>query len=125
MRKLLLLIFTLTLAAGSVDGQIFKHQNVRKTEKSLSGRSSARRKEPKVREPRTVLKAKKKQEANEKKLKNNYNQSIKDSQKRTIEIQTPEVQERMKQNKKDIDLRDKTRKKKVNSSTKKAGKKYR
>jgi hypothetical protein len=124
MKKILLLIFILSLAAGSADGQILKKHSVRKTEKGLSGRSAIKRKEPKVKEPRTVLKAKKKQEANEKKLKSEYNKSIERSQKRTYDIQTPDVQARMKQNQKDAALRDKARKKSISSSTKKAGKKY-
>jgi hypothetical protein len=49
---------------------------------------------------------------------------VKQSQKRTIDIQTPEVQDRMKQNKKDTAARDKEKKKKVRSGSMKAGKKY-
>jgi long-subunit fatty acid transport protein len=81
-------------------------------------------KEAKVKEPRSVLKAKKQQEANDKKLKKDYEKSIRQSQKRTIDIQTPEVQARMKQNKKDSAVRDKAKKKKVKTGTKKAAKKY-
>ena len=82
------------------------------------------KKEVKVKEPRTVLKAKKKQEANDENLKKSMRQSVKRSQKRTIDIQTPEVQARMKQNQKDSASRDKVKKKKVTAGTKKAGKKY-
>jgi hypothetical protein len=124
MKKILLLIFILSTAIGSADGQIFKKHSVRKAEKGLSGRSAIKRKEPKVKEPRTVLKAKKKQEANDRKLKNEYDKSIKRSQKRTYDIQTPDVQARMKQNQKDAALRDRARNKNISSGTKKAGKKY-
>ena len=55
-------------------------------------------------------------------LKKNYDKSVKKSQKRTYEIQTPEVQARMKQNKKDYAARDKEKKKKVRASTKRQGK---
>jgi len=49
---------------------------------------------------------------------------VKQSQKRTVAIQTPEVQDRMKQNKKDSAIRDKEKKKKVKAGSKRAGKKY-
>ena len=120
MRKFFLFLFLLSLATGSCNAQIF-HKN---PEKVLFGKSHGNRKESKVKEPRTVLKAKKKQEANERKLKRDYEKSVKRSQKRTVDIQTPEVQVRMKQNQKDSAARDKAKKKKVKTSTKKAGKKY-
>ena len=69
--------------------------------KDYSGNRLGKKKQVKVKEPRSVTKAKKKQEANERKLKKDYAASIKRSQKRTIEIQTPEVQARMKQNQND------------------------
>jgi hypothetical protein len=71
-----------------------------------------------------VLRAKKKQEANDRKLKRDYDKSIRRSQKRTIDIQTPEVQKRMKQNKKDFSARDKEKRKNVKAATRRAGKKY-
>jgi hypothetical protein len=46
------------------------------------------------------------------------------NQKRAFDIQTPEVKARMKQNQKEITVREKTRKKKNHSGTKKAEKKY-
>ena len=71
-----------------------------------------------------VLRAKRKQEANDRKLQKQYDKSIVKSQKRTIDIQTPEVQARMKQNKKEITTRDKKNKKKVRGGSKGAEKKY-
>jgi hypothetical protein len=41
-----------------------------------------------------------------------------------VDIQTPEVQERMKQNKKDNSIRDKKKKKNIETGTKGAEKKY-
>jgi LAS superfamily LD-carboxypeptidase LdcB len=120
MRKLFVILFLLLLAIGSGDAQIF-HKN---PEKELLGKSLGKKKEVKAKEPRSVLKAKRKQEANDRKLKKNYEKSIKRSQKRTIDIQTPEVQARMKQNKKDSAVRDKTKRKKMKSGIKRAGKKY-
>jgi hypothetical protein len=49
---------------------------------------------------------------------------VKKSQKRTLDIQTPEVKERMKQNQKDSEAKYKSKKKNSSSSTKKAGRKY-
>ena len=71
-----------------------------------------------------MLRAKKKQEANDRRLKKDYDKSVKQSQKRTIDIQTPEVQARMKQNKKEDVTRYKDKKKKVKEGSKRAGKKY-
>jgi len=78
----------------------------------------------KVKAPTKVLRAKRRQEANDRRLKRNYDKSVKRSQQRTIDIQTPEVQERMKQNQKDYKIRDKEKRKKREGGTKKAEKKY-
>ena len=120
LRKLFLFIFILLLAIGSCNAQIF-HRN---PERQLFGKTPGIKKEPKVKESRTVLRAKKKQEANDRKLKRDYDKSIRRSQKRTIDIQTPEVQKRMKQNKKDFSARDKEKRKNVRAATRRAGKKY-
>jgi hypothetical protein len=119
-RKCILFVLLFSLAIGSSNAQIF-HKN---PEKQLLGKSHSSRKEPKVKEPRKVLKAERKQEANDRRLEKNYEKSIKKSQKRTIDIQTPEVQARMKQNKKDTAVREKEKRKKVRASTQEAGKKY-
>jgi hypothetical protein len=119
-RKLFLVLFILTLAIGSSDGQLF-HKN---PEKALFGKTVGRKKEAKVKEPRSVLRAKRKQEANDRRLKRNYDKSVKRSQKRTVDIQSPEVQARMKQNKKDNSIRDREKKKNIETGTKGAEKKY-
>ena len=120
LKKVFLIIVILSLAAGSGNAQIF-HKD---PEKKLFGRTHMNGKTAKVREPRSVLKAKRKQEANDRKLNKEYDKSVKQSQKRTVDIQTPEVQARMKQNKKDYTARDKQKKKKMKKSTKEAGGKY-
>jgi hypothetical protein len=117
-RKLFLILFLLTLAIGSSDGQLF-HKN---PEKALFGKTVGRKKEAKVKEPRSVLRAKRKQEANDRRLKKNYDKSVKRSQKRTVDIQSPEVQARMKQNKKTITARDRRRRRKDETGMKGAGK---
>ncbi|HEY5470969.1 MAG TPA: hypothetical protein VIK07_10635 [Bacteroidales bacterium] len=124
MKKIFLFIFIISLAIGSCNAQLIKKHDSRKGEKGLFVKIFGNRRAAKVKEPRAVLKAKKKQEANDKKMKRDYVKSTKASQKRTYDIQTPEVQARMKQNKKDSSARDKEKKKKVKKTTKKAGKKY-
>jgi len=120
LRKVFLLIFIVSLASGSGNAQIF-HKD---PEKKLFGKTHMNRKAAKVKEPRSVLKAKRKQEANDRRLNKEYDKSIKQSQKRTVDIQSPEVQARMKQNKKDYTTRDNQKKKKVKKATRDAGKKY-
>jgi len=113
-------IFLLSLSICSCNAQIF-HKN---PEKQLFGKTLGKKKEVKVKEPRSVIKAKSKQEANDRRLQKEYEKNVKRSQKRTIDIQSPEVQTRMKQNKKDYTKRDKEQKKKVRASTRRAGEKY-
>jgi len=120
MRKFFLFLFVLFLTVASANAQIF-HKN---PEKQLFGKTHGSRKEAKVKEPRKVLKAKKKQEANDRRLKKAYDKSVIQSQKRSIKIQTPEVQARMKQNKKDYTRRDRDKKKKNKASSKEARGKY-
>jgi hypothetical protein len=124
MKKILLFIFILSLAIGSANAQLIKKHDTRKGEKGLFVKFFGNRRSAKVKEPRAVLKAKKKQEANDKKLKKDYVKSTKASQKRTYDIQTPDVQARMKQNQKESASKEKTKKKKIKKSTNKAGKKY-
>lgn len=124
MRKFLVFIFILGLATGPVNSQVFRKNVLKSTEKDLFGKSNGSSKGAKIREPRKVSKSKKQQEAKEKKRKKDYAKSIKKSRKRTIEIQSPDVQTRMKQNQKDLISRDKIKKKKVKSGSRKAGKKY-
>jgi hypothetical protein len=124
MRRIIFLVFILSLCIGSANAQILRKNAGRKAESGLFGKTVGNKKEAKVKEPRSVLKAKKKQEAKERKVKKDYAKAVKRSQKRTIEIQTPEVQARMKQNQKDAILRDKIKKKTIRTSSKKAGRKY-
>jgi hypothetical protein len=120
MGRFFLIVFVLSLTIGTANAQIF-HKD---PEKKLFGKTLGNKKEVKVKEPRVVLKAKKKQDAKEKKRKKEYSKAVRQSQKRTRDIQTPEVQARMKQNQKDSEVRDKAKKKQSRTTTKKAGKKY-
>jgi hypothetical protein len=74
---------------------------------------------------KSVLRAQKKQAAKDRKLKKDYEDFVKANQQRSIEIQTPIVKERMKQNIKNADASYKAKKKHNSSRTKNAGKKYR
>jgi hypothetical protein len=119
-KRVLFTFFILLIISGQGNAQIF-HKD---PEKQLFGKTHLKKKEVKVRQPRSVLRAKRKQEANERKLKKDYEKSVIKSQKRTVEIQSPDVQDRMKQNKKDITARDKGKHKKLKSGNKEARKKY-
>lgn len=120
LKNVFLFILLLTLTIGSGDAQIF-HRN---PEKQLFGKTPGIKKESKIKGPRSALKAKRKQEANDRRHNKDYENAIKRSQKRTIEIQSPEVKARMRQNKKDYSKRDRQKEKKIRASTKSAGKKY-
>lgn len=75
--------------------------------------------------PKSVGRKQKQQAANDRKLKKDYEEFVRSNQKRSIEIQTPEVKERMKQNIKNADTRYKAKKKHNSTRTKQAGRKYR
>ena len=70
-------------------------------------------------------KAKRKQDAKLRKQKKDYGKFVESSRKRSIEIQSPEVQARMKQNNKNADANYKTKKKMTAAKSRKAGRKYR
>lgn len=121
MNRLLLnkiFILLIILSFGTVSCSIRLFNKSHRSEKSVSGAPG------KGRGPTTAAKAIKRQEAKDKANKKAYARSVKNSRKRTIEIQTPEVQARMKQNKADIDARQKSKNKNARISTKNAGKKY-
>jgi hypothetical protein len=123
-RKFFILLIVFSLAITVCEAQNFKKTNSRNPERRLFGKSLNKRK-VKIKEPRVVIKAKKKQKADEKKLKKEYEKLIRQSKKRALEIQSPEVRARMIQNLKDSNLREKERRKNSRASTKKAARKYR
>jgi hypothetical protein len=122
-RFLFFLSFTL-LVFGTCSSQSSYGSRSKNPEKELFGKSLGNTKKTKVKEPGTVHKAKRRQEKNEKRMKKSYAQHVKQSRKRSYDIQSPEVQARMKEDQKNTALRDKEKKKNIRSSTKKAGKKY-
>jgi preprotein translocase subunit SecG len=92
----------------------------RNPEKELFGKS----RRVKVVESRGVRKKKKEQGKKEAKIKKDYNKFVEASRKRAYQIQSPEVKKRMKQNKKEIAIREKENRKKNNASTRSGAKKY-
>jgi hypothetical protein len=120
LKRVSLLLFLISTTIGSSNAQIF-HKN---PDKELFGKTSVNKKAAKVKEPKSVVRSKKKQEANKRRLDRIYEKAIRRSQKRSFDIQTPEVQARMKQNKKEYKARDKEKKKKMKAGTKRAGDKY-
>jgi len=77
-----------------------------------------------ITQPRKAKKAQKKADAKKKKQKEAIKDGSIEAQKRSYEIQTPEVKERMKQNKKDTAARDKAKRKSSKARTKSGAKKY-
>lgn len=74
--------------------------------------------------PRYVIKAQREAEKKEKEKKKLYEKFIRENRKHYIEIQTPDVQKRMKQNRRDADKNFRLRRKHNASNSKKARKRY-
>jgi len=78
-----------------------------------------------VKKPQSAKKAQKAQEKKEAKMDRDYEKYVKENRKHALEIQTPTVRERMKQNVKDADANYRAKKKTNSSQTRKGAKKYR
>jgi hypothetical protein len=124
MRRFFLFIFFALFVIVTCNAQSSHKSGPKNPEKELFGKKGGNTRKVKSKEPRSVLKAKRKQEKNEKRLKKEYAKSVERSRQRSYEIQSPEVQARMKQDQKDTSFRDKEKKKNIKASTKDAGKKY-
>lgn len=79
----------------------------------------------KIKKPRAVTKAEKEQKAREKKLDKEYEEFVKASRKRAYDIQSPEVKERIKANRKETADKYKIKKKSNIKNTSRANRKYR
>jgi len=121
-KKLILLLLILSLSFSVCEAQKTKG-NINNPERALFGKS-LNNKTVKYKESPSVVRAKKKQAANEKKLKKEYEAYIKAERKRAVEIQSPEVQTRMINNRKEADLKYKEKKKQRKQAARKTGKKY-
>lgn len=75
--------------------------------------------------PVSIKRAKKEQEARIKKNKKEYAELVKENRKHAFEIQSPEVKDRMKNNRKDSDSRYREKRKMNAMNSRKAGRKYR
>jgi hypothetical protein len=122
LKKLILLFLILSFAVSVCEAQKYKRSN-KNLEKELFGKS-LNNKTVKYRESPSIVRAKKKQAANEKKLQKEYYAYVKKERKRAMKIQSPEVQARMANNRKEADLKYKEKKKKNKEMTRKAGKRY-
>lgn len=125
--NLLILIIVMLVAGESVaeaQTNIFDRWKARRIEKKMSGSRRKVEKEKKIREPRSVTKAKKEQAKREEKLRDDYKKTISESRSRHFDNQTADVQERMKQNEKEIIAREKAKRKAMRKAARKARKKY-
>jgi hypothetical protein len=124
LKKLIVPALMLALAIPVCQAQSFDRPSAPKQQKS-SNKGPLRHKNVKVKGPRSVEKTKKDQEAKQSKLKKDYSKYVKENQKRSIEIQSPEVKARMKQNMKDSNAGYKSKHKNSAARTRRAGRKYR
>lgn len=90
-----------------------------------SVRPQVRKKPGRIKKPVSSARAIRKQKAEERKRDREYKARLNADRKRHFEIQSPDVRERMRQNKKDTETRYRAKKKAVVSKNKKAGRKYR
>ena len=121
-KKLIQLLLIISLSFSVCEAQKTKGR-INNPERALFGKS-LNNKTVKYKEPPSVVRAKKKQAANEKKLKKEYESYIKDQRKRAMKIQSPEVQTRMINNQKEADSKYKEKKKRYKQAARKTGKKY-
>jgi len=124
MRKILLFSLSVVLLVFLGTAAAEAQQRPRTRGKSPEKALFSKKRKVQVVESRGVRKKKKEQQKKEEKLKKEYNDFVKQSKKRAFQIQSPDVQARMKQNEKDIAVREKQKKKQTSSATKKAARKY-
>jgi type III secretory pathway component EscV len=117
----ILLSFSFTLC----EAQDSKRPASSKPNNGLMAKPTGRNKATNTKGPVSVKNAKKKAEDKDKKRKKDFVKYVKENQKRSIQIQTPEVQARMKQNVKDSNANYKVKKKRNVSKNRSAGRKYR
>jgi hypothetical protein len=121
-KRFLIILLTLSVMVPVCEAQRYK-KSLRNPERYLFGKS-LNNKNTKVRESPSIVRAKKKQTANQKKNKKEYDEFVKDSRKRAVKIQSPDVQARMAENKKESDLKYKEKRKKMAENSRKTGRKY-
>ncbi len=122
-KKLFFIFLILFFAVSVCEAQRYK-RSIRNPERELF-KKSLNNKTVKYREAPSIVRAKKKQAANEKKLDKEYDALVKESRKRSVEIQSPEVKARILENRKESDLKYKEKKKNRTERSKKIARKYR
>jgi biopolymer transport protein ExbD len=125
LKKLIIPVLIFSLAIPVCQAQSVNRPPVPKQQKSSANLGPKRQKRVKVQSPKSAGKSKKEQEVKKKKLKKDFSKYVKENQKRSIEIQTPEVKARMKQNIKDADTNYKVKHKNSAARTRRAARKYR
>lgn len=81
--------------------------NTRRVEKRMAGNKRKAPKEAKIKQPKAVTKAQRAQKKKQDKRDKDYSKAVKGNKSRHYSIQTNDVKERMKQNEKDLKLREK------------------
>lgn len=120
--KLIALSISCCFVLQSCNSSLFKKSVFNKTERHIAG---SKRSSPKVREPRKVLQAKKQQEKRQAQIDKESDKFVKNSRKRSYEIQTADVKARMKQNESNIAARDRVKDKRIRSASKSRARKFR
>jgi hypothetical protein len=113
--RLILLVLMIIVSISVCNGQPGISGAAKSPKKGLFGISFGKNRNSNVKAPKSVKQIKKEEAKKKKKADEDYAKSVKESQKRTIKIQSPAVQDRMKQNQKEIVSREKAKKK--NGST--------
>jgi hypothetical protein len=121
------IVFTIILSLSFTvcEAQSAKVPQPSKPGSGLPSKSASKRKSTKKQGPVSAKNVKKKADAKEKKKKREYAQYIRENQKRSLEIQTPVVRDRMKQNLKNSNSKYKAKKKNNSTRSRKAEQKYR
>jgi hypothetical protein len=121
-KNIILLLVAFVIAMPFGRAQSFDRPPAPKSQKHAAHNGPLRHKN--VKGPANIEKVKKQQEEKKSKQKKDFAKYVKENQKRSIEIQTPEVKERMKQNIKDANSNYDSKHKNSASKTRKAGRKY-
>lgn len=121
-RKAILFFLVLFAAISVCDAQQYK-RSIRNPERQLFGKS-LNNKTVKYKEPRAVVKAKKKQASNQKKLKKEYAAYVKMQKRRHFNMQSPEVKSRMIENQKETEQKYREKKKIMKAESRKKTRKY-
>lgn len=123
--KFIVIAVILSFFVTVCEAQSYNKPAMVKPGNGLQDKSSSKRKTGKINGPVSVKNAKKKAAKNDAERKKEGAKYVKENQKRSLEIQTPEVKSRMKQNVKDANSNFNAKQKSSAHRTRKAGRKYR